>query len=150
MSHHTPSRKRMPRTRAGYNQSFAVGGAEFYLTANTNADGELGEVFAKFGKVGNTLGGLMDMISIAVSVGLQYGVPLEVFVEKFMAMQFEPHGTTDDPDIREATSIGDYLARRLGLDFLPEETRRKLGIFTSAEHAEKMTADSYRRAPVAG
>ena len=106
------------RRRPSQTISFSVGGAEGYLTAGSYPDDGLGELFLKFGKQGSTLGGIMDAFSIAVSIGLQYGVPLETFVEKFTNLRFEPAGSTDDPDIRMAQSIMDYVFRRLALDYL--------------------------------
>src|ERR671938_247158 len=84
---------------------------------------------------GSTLAGVMDAFSVAISIGLQYGVPLETFVTKFTNMRFEPAGMTDDPDIRMAASVMDYIFRRLALDFLPYERRSGLGIFTAGERA---------------
>ena len=103
--------------------SFTVGGAEGYMTSGAHDDGELGEVFLKLGKQGSTLAGVMDAFSIAVSIGLQYGVPLETYVSKFTNLRFEPAGLTDDPDVRMAQSIMDYIFRRLALDYLPFESR---------------------------
>jgi ribonucleoside-diphosphate reductase alpha chain len=125
----------MPRTRRGATTSFQIGGAEFSITANASHDGTLGEVFAKFGKVGSTTAGLMDLLSIAISLGLQHGVPLETFVAKFKDMRFEPMGMTDDPDIPEAPSVGDYLARRLARDWLDIDTRKHLDLLTPDEEA---------------
>jgi ribonucleoside-diphosphate reductase alpha chain len=110
-----------------------VGGAEGYMTAGAYADGALGEVFLKLGKQGSTLAGVMDAFSIAVSIGLQYGVPLQTFVEKFTNLRFEPAGMTDDPDVRMAQSMMDYIFRRLALDYLPFEERAALGLYTAAE-----------------
>ena len=93
------------------------------MTAGAYDDGGLGEVFLKLGKQGSTLAGVMDAFSIAISIGLQYGVPLETYVSKFTNMRFEPAGMTDDPDIRMAQSIMDYIFRRLALDYLPFEDR---------------------------
>jgi len=117
------TRKRLPKSRPSMTTSFSVGGAEGYMTAGAYADGALGEVFLKLGKQGSTLAGVMDAFSIAVSIGLQYGVPLETFVEKFTNLRFEPSGMTDDADIRIAQSMMDYIFRRLALDYLPFETR---------------------------
>jgi ribonucleoside-diphosphate reductase alpha chain len=103
------------------------------MTAGAYADGALGEVFLKLGKQGSTLAGVMDAFSIAVSIGLQYGVPLETFVEKFTNLRFEPAGMTDDADIRIAQSMMDYIFRRLALDYLPFEQRSAMGLYTSAE-----------------
>jgi len=102
-------------------------------------------VFIKMSKQGSTLSGLMDAFSIAVSIGLQYGVPLESFVSKFIGTRFEPAGFTDDQDVRLAQSIVDYVFRRLALDYLPFETREALGIL-SAE--ERITALDAAHAPV--
>jgi ribonucleoside-diphosphate reductase alpha chain len=92
---------------------------------------------------GSTLAGMMDAFSIAVSVGLQYGVPLETYVSKFTNMRFEPAGLTDDPDVRMAQSIVDYIFRRLALDFLPFETRSALGIHSAEERQRHLDTGSY-------
>jgi ribonucleoside-diphosphate reductase alpha chain len=130
-----PVRKRLPKSRPSTTTSFSVGGAEGYMTAGAYADGALGEVFLKLGKQGSTLAGVMDAFSIAVSIGLQYGVPLETFVEKFTNLRFEPAGMTDDADIRMAQSMMDYIFRRLALDYLPFEQRSAMGLYTAAERA---------------
>jgi ribonucleoside-diphosphate reductase alpha chain len=103
-------------------------------------DDGLGEVFLKLGKQGSTLAGVMDAFSIATSIALQYGVPLEAFVNKFVNMRFEPSGMTDDPDIRMAQSIVDYIFRRLALDYLDYDSREALGIFTAEERAAQVAA----------
>jgi ribonucleoside-diphosphate reductase alpha chain len=131
----TPVRNRLPKSRPATTTSFSVGGAEGYMTAGAYADGALGEVFLKLGKQGSTLAGVMDAFSIAVSIGLQYGVPLETFVEKFTNLRFEPAGMTDDQDIRMAQSMMDYIFRRLALDYLPFEQRSAMGLYTAAERA---------------
>jgi ribonucleoside-diphosphate reductase alpha chain len=128
-----PVRKRLPKARPATTTSFSVGGAEGYMTAGAYEDGSLGEVFLKLGKQGSTLAGVMDAFSIAVSIGLQYGVPLETFVEKFTNLRFEPAGMTDDKDIRMAQSMMDYIFRRLALDYLPFEQRSAMGLYTVAE-----------------
>ncbi|WP_432743038.1 vitamin B12-dependent ribonucleotide reductase [Streptomyces sp. JH002] len=138
-----PVRKRLPKGRPGITTSFTVGGAEGYMTANSYPDDGLGEVFLKMSKQGSTLAGMMDAFSIAVSVGLQYGVPLETYVSKFTNMRFEPAGMTDDQDVRMAQSIVDYIFRRLALDFLPFETRSALGIHTAAERQRHLETGSY-------
>jgi len=130
-----PVRKRLPKSRPSTTTSFSVGGAEGYMTAGAYADGTLGEVFLKLGKQGSTLAGVMDAFSIAVSIGLQYGVPLETFVEKFTNLRFEPAGMTDDADVRIAQSMMDYIFRRLALDYLPFEQRSAMGLYTAAERA---------------
>ncbi|WP_424211437.1 vitamin B12-dependent ribonucleotide reductase [Streptomyces sp. BI20] len=138
-----PVRKRLPKGRPGITTSFTVGGAEGYMTANTYPDDGLGEVFLKMSKQGSTLAGMMDAFSIAVSVGLQYGVPLETYVAKFTNMRFEPAGMTDDPDVRMAQSIVDYIFRRVALDFLPFETRSALGIHSAEERQRHLETGSY-------
>lgn len=134
-----PIRRRLPKSRPSRTTSFSVAGAEGYLTAGSYEDGELGEVFLKLGKQGSTLAGVMDAFSIAISIALQYGVPLEAFVSKFVNMRFEPAGMTDDPDIRMSQSIMDYIFRRLALDHLPLDRREALGIFTADERAATVT-----------
>jgi len=136
-----PIRRRLPKSRPSRTTSFSVAGAEGYLTAGSYEDGELGEVFLKLGKQGSTLAGVMDAFSIAISIALQYGVPLEAFVSKFVNMRFEPAGLTDDPDIRMSQSIMDYIFRRLALDYLPLEKREALGIFTADERAATVAAN---------
>ena len=96
-------------------------------------------------KQGSTLAGVMDAFSIAISIGLQYGVPLETYVGKFTNMRFEPAGMTDDPDIRMAASVMDYIFRRLALDYLPYERRADLGIFTAKERAAQARAEAAAR-----
>jgi ribonucleoside-diphosphate reductase alpha chain len=98
----------------------------------------VGEVFLKLGKQGSTLAGVMDAFSLAISVGLQYGIPLESYVAKFTNLRFEPAGMTDDPDIRIATSIMDYIFRRLALDHLPYEQRAELGILSATERSAQL------------
>ncbi|MHB8275279.1 MAG: vitamin B12-dependent ribonucleotide reductase, partial [Dermatophilaceae bacterium] len=142
-----PVRKRLPKRRPSQTTSFTVGGAEGYLTAGSYPDDGLGELFLKFGKQGSTLGGVMDAFAIAVSVGLQYGVPLETFVEKFTNLRFEPAGLTDDPDIRMAQSLMDYTFRRLALDYMDFETRSSMGIYTADERMRQLETGSYA-APV--
>jgi ribonucleoside-diphosphate reductase alpha chain len=138
-----PTRKRLPKSRPSRTTSFSVGGAEGYLTSGSYPDDGLGEVFLKLGKQGSTLAGVMDAFAIAVSVGLQYGVPLETFVQKFTNLKFEPAGLTDDPDIRMAQSIMDYVFRRLALDYLSFDERAELGIYTATERARQVETGSY-------
>lgn len=140
----TPAtRKRLPKSRPSRTTSFSVGGAEGYMTAGTYEDGQLGEIFLKLGKQGSTLAGVMDAFSIAVSIGLQYGVPLETYVSKFTNSRFEPAGMTDDADIRMAQSMMDYIFRRLALDYLPYEERAAYGIYTAAERAQALETGEY-------
>jgi len=138
-----PTRKRLPKSRPSRTTSFSVGGAEGYMTSGSYPDDGLGEVFLKLGKQGSTLAGVMDAFSIAVSIGLQYGVPLETFVQKFSNLKFEPAGLTDDPDIRMAQSIMDYIFRRLALDYLSFDERAELGIYTATERARQVETGSY-------
>ncbi|MET7398329.1 vitamin B12-dependent ribonucleotide reductase [Dactylosporangium sp. NPDC005572] len=137
-----PVRKRLPKKRPSSTVSFSVAGAEGYLTASSYPDDGLGEVFLKMSKQGSTLAGVMDAFSVAISIGLQYGVPLETYVSKFVNMRFEPAGMTDDPDIRLASSVMDYIFRRLALDFLDFDTRSELGVLTSAERAAQLRAEA--------
>ena len=134
-----PVRKRLPKKRPSVTTSFTVAGAEGYMTAGMYEDDSLGEVFLKLGKQGSTLAGVMDAFSIGISIALQYGVPLETYIQKFTNMRFEPAGMTDDPDIRMAQSVMDYIFRRLALDHLPVETRAELGIFTAEERAAQVS-----------
>jgi ribonucleoside-diphosphate reductase alpha chain len=140
---HKPFRKRLPKSRASRTTSFTVGGAEGYMTSGAHDDGELGEIFLKLGKQGSTLAGVMDAFSIAVSIGLQYGVPLETYVSKFTNLRFEPAGLTDDPDVRMAQSLIDYVFRRLALDYLDFDTRSAYGIYTAEERARHVETGSY-------
>ena len=135
---HRPVRRRLPKTRSATVTRFDVAGAEGYMTASTYPDDGVGEVFLKLGKQGSTLAGVMDAFSMAISVGLQYGIPLESYVAKFTNMRFDPAGMTDDPDIRIATSMMDYIFRRLALDHLPYEQRAELGILSAAERAAQL------------
>jgi ribonucleoside-diphosphate reductase alpha chain len=138
-----PIRRRLPKARPSLTTSFSVGGAEGYMTAGSYPDDGLGEVFLKLGKQGSTLAGVMDAFSIAISIALQHGVPLETYVSKFTNMRFEPAGLTDDPDIRMAQSILDYIFRRLALDYLDFETRSGLGIYTAEERTRQLETGSY-------
>ncbi len=138
-----PRRKRLPKSRRSQTTSFSVGGAEGYMTASVYDDGRLGEVFLKLGKQGSTLAGVMDAFSIAISIALQYGVPLETFVQKLTNLKFEPAGMTDDSDVRIAQSVMDYIFRRLALDYLPYEERTELGIYTASERARYVATGSY-------
>ena len=140
---YAPTRKRLPKSRVSRTTSFTVGGAEGYMTSGAHEDGTLGEVFLKLGKQGSTLAGVMDAFSIATSIGLQYGVPLETFVSKFTNLRFEPAGLTDDADVRMAQSIMDYIFRRLALDYLSFEDRAALGIYSADERQRYLETGSY-------
>jgi ribonucleotide reductase alpha subunit len=136
-----PVRKRLPRQRPATVTRFSVAGAEGYMTASSYPDDGIGEVFLKLGKQGSTLAGVMDAFSMAISVGLQYGIPLESYVAKFTNMRFEPAGLTDDPDIRIASSVMDYIFRRLALDHLPYGQRAALGILSAAERNAQLAGE---------
>ena len=142
-----PVRNRLPKARPSRTVSFSVAGAEGYMTAGSYPDDGLGEIFIKMSKQGSTLAGVMDAFSIAISIGLQYGVPLEAFVSKFVNMRFEPAGMTDDADIRMSQSIMDYIFRRLALDHLPYDKRSALGIFSAEERAATVAGGSYDAPP---
>jgi ribonucleoside-diphosphate reductase alpha chain len=135
---HRPVRRRLPRQRPATVTRFSVAGAEGYMTASSYPDDGVGEVFLKLGKQGSTLAGVMDAFSVAISVGLQYGIPLDSYVAKFTNMRFEPAGLTDDPDIRIASSVMDYIFRRLALDHLSYDERAELGILSAAERAAEV------------
>jgi ribonucleoside-diphosphate reductase alpha chain len=131
-----PVRRRLPSSRPARTISFAVGEAEGYITAGEYPDDGIGEIFLKVSKQGSTLSGVMDAFAIAVSLGLQYGVPLEAFVSKFVNMRFEPSGMTKDQDIRFASSLVDYVFRRLALEYLPATTREGLGVQSIQERKD--------------
>ncbi len=136
-----PVRRRLPKQRPAVVTRFSVAGAEGYMTASSYPGDGVGEVFLKLGKQGSTLAGVMDAFSMAISISLQYGVPLEKWVEKFTNMRFEPAGITDDPDIRIASSVMDYVFRRLALDHLPYDTRAELGILSAAERTAQLAGE---------
>ncbi|MFV0407997.1 MAG: vitamin B12-dependent ribonucleotide reductase [Propioniciclava sp.] len=138
-----PRRQRLPKQRLSRTTSFTVGGAEGYMTSSEYTDGRLGELFLKLGKQGSTLAGVMDAFSIAISIALQYGVPLETYVQKFTNLKFEPAGMTDDADLRMAQSVIDYVFKRLALDYLSFDERAELGIYTAAERARYVETGSY-------
>lgn len=114
-----PRRERLPHTRRGMTHKFSIQGHEGYVTVGFYLDGRPGEVFITMAKEGSTIGGLMDVLGTSISIGLQYGVPLEVFVNKFAHSRFEPAGFTQNPDIPIAKSVADYIFRWLGLEFIP-------------------------------
>lgn len=133
-------RRKLPKQRPSQTISFQVGDAKGYITAGEYPGDGLGELFVKLGKQGSTLSGLLDSFAISVSLGLQYGVPLEAYVEKFMNMRFEPAGMTDDEEIRFASSIVDYIARKLAIEYLPADEREALGILTLEERNAQLDA----------
>jgi ribonucleoside-diphosphate reductase alpha chain len=131
-----PIRERLPRRRKSYTFTFRVADCEGYVTVGEYVDGRPGEVFMKVSKQGSTLAGIMDAFSISVSLGLQHGVPLRTFVQKYTNMRFEPAGMTDDTDLRIASSLVDYIFRRLAVDYLSFDERSELGILTSSERTQ--------------
>ncbi len=133
-----PLRERLPRRRRSATFAFRVADCEGYVTVGEYDDGRPGEVFMKVSKQGSTLAGIMDAFSISVSLGLQHGVPLSTFVRKYTNMRFEPAGMTDDPDIRIAASLVDYIFRRLAVDYMPLDERLELGIQTVPERTQPL------------
>jgi ribonucleoside-diphosphate reductase alpha chain len=136
-------RERLPRSRKGHTHAFKVGEVEGYLTTGEYEDGRLGEVFVRVSKQGSTLAGIVDAWSISLSMGLQHGVPLQSYVDKYSGMRFEPSGMTQDPDVRIANSLVDYIARRLAIDYLENDARNSLGIFTKEERVNLVEEASY-------
>lgn len=131
-----PIRERMPRRRTSTTFAFRVADCEGFVTVGEYEDGRPGEVFMKVAKQGSTLAGIMDAFAISVSLGLQHGVPLATYVKKYTAMRFEPAGMTDDPELRIAASLVDYIFRRLAVDYLSYEERVDLGVLTSEERTQ--------------
>ena len=131
-----PERRRLPRARTSRTFEFRVADCKGFATVGEYEDGSPGEIFLRVSKQGSTLSGVMDSFAMAVSHGLQYGVPLRAYVDAFTGMRFEPNGLTDDPDIRIATSLIDYLFRRLAVEYLNPEERLELGIFTTDERLQ--------------
>jgi len=129
-------RERLPRRRVSATFSFRVADCEGYVTVGEYEDGRPGEVFIKVSKQGSTLAGIMDAFSISISLGLQHGVPLSTYVRKYVNMKFEPSGMTDDADLRIATSIVDYIFRRLALDYLSPTERETLGVLSTSERIQ--------------
>jgi ribonucleoside-diphosphate reductase alpha chain len=131
-----PVRQKLPRTRTSKTFSFRVADCQGYVTVGEYEDGRPGEVFLKVAKQGSTLAGIMDAFAIGLSMGLQYGVPLEAYIEKFTNVRFEPAGMTDDPDIRFATSLVDYIFRRLAVEYVDRDKREAMGILTVGERLQ--------------
>jgi ribonucleoside-diphosphate reductase alpha chain len=123
-------RKRLPDDRTEVGRKFKVGDYEGYIHVGLYEDGTPGDIFVDIAKEGTALAGLMNSFMISVSLGLQYGVPLEVYVSKFAHMRFEPSGMTNDPDIRVAKSIVDYVFRWMGKKFLSVEQQEEIGILS--------------------
>lgn len=131
-----PVREKLPRTRVSKTFEFRVADLKGFVTVGEYTDGRPGEIFVRVSKQGSTLAGIMDAFAISLSHGLQYGVPIRAFIEAFTGMRFEPAGMTDDPDIRIASSLMDYLFRRLALEYLTYDERAELGIFSVGERSQ--------------
>jgi ribonucleoside-diphosphate reductase alpha chain len=129
-------RERLPRRRVSSTFAFRVADCEGYVTVGEYEDGRPGEAFIKVSKQGSTLAGIMDAFSISISLGLQHGVPLATYVRKYVNMKFEPSGMTDDTDLRIATSLVDYIFRRLALDYLSPSEREELGVLSTSERIQ--------------
>jgi ribonucleoside-diphosphate reductase alpha chain len=149
-----PRRKRMPRERQSITHKFSIGGHEGYITAGMYEDGTVGEIFlTDIGKEGSTLRGMMNSFATAISIALQYGVPLETLVQKFCYMRFDPEGITGNPEIPFAKSMPDYIMRWLASRFLDTDAQEELGILTPAVRARKAaqeTAQSMSASDTAG
>jgi ribonucleoside-diphosphate reductase alpha chain len=138
-----PQRKRMPRTRQSITHKFSIAGHEGYITAGMYEDGSVGEIFlTDIGKEGSTLRGMMNSFATAISIALQYGVPLETLVQKFSYMRFEPEGITGNPEIPFAKSMPDYIMRWLASRFLDVDAQEELGILTPEVRARKAAQDA--------
>jgi len=138
-----PKRRRMPRERQSITHKFSIGGHEGYITAGKYEDGTIGEIFlTDIGKEGSTLRGMMNSFATAISISLQYGVPLETLVRKFSYMRFEPEGMTSNPEIPFAKSMPDYIMRWLASRFLDVDLQEELGILTKEVRARKAAEDA--------
>src|SRR5437868_4140644 len=135
-----PRRRRLPDDRMEIGRKFRVGDYEGYIHVGIYEDGSPGDIFIDIAKEGTTLAGLMNSFMISVSLGLQYGVPLEVYVSKFAHMRFEPSGLTNDPDIRAAKSIVDYVFRWMGKKFLTFDQQEEIGILAPEVRARLSAA----------
>ena len=131
-----PVRRRLPKLRRSHTFEFRVADCKGFVTVGEYPDGRPGEIFVTVSKQGSTLAGIMDAFAISLSHGLQYGVPLAAFVETFVGVRFEPAGITDDPDIRIATSLMDYLFRKLAVMYLTPTERAALGVYTTGERTQ--------------
>ena len=143
-----PERRRLPRSRTSRTFEFRVADCKGFATVGEYEDGRPGEIFLRVSKQGSTLAGVMDAFAMAVSHGLQYGVPLRAYVDAFTGMRFEPAGMTDDPDIRIATSLIDYLFRRLAVEYLEPEERLGLGVFTTKERLQPTLPGVEEQVPI--
>jgi len=142
-----PRRKRMPRERQSITHKFSIGGHEGYITAGMYEDGSIGEIFlTDIGKEGSTLRGMMNSFATAISIALQYGVPLETLVQKFCYMRFDPEGITTNPEIPFAKSMPDYIMRWLASRFLDADVQEELGILTPEVRARKAAQEAAQSA----
>src|SRR5208337_2914362 len=138
-----PMRKRMPRERQSITHKFSIGNHEGYITAGMYPDGSVGEIFlTDIGKEGSTLRGMMNSFATAISIALQYGVPLETLVRKFSYMRFEPEGITGNPEIPFAKSMPDYIMRWLASRFLDTDAQEDLGILTPQVRTRKAAQEA--------
>ena len=131
-----PEREKLPRSRASRTFEFRVADCKGFVTVGEYEDGRPGELFIRVSKQGSTLAGIMDAFAISVSHGLQYGVPISAFVDAFVGMRFEPAGMTDDPELRLASSLMDYLFRRLAVEYMPVDDRKARNILTVGERTQ--------------
>lgn len=154
---HVPVRRKLPATRPSRTFEFRIADCKGYVTVGEYADGRPGEAFVHVSKQGSTLAGIMDAFAISLSYGLQHGVPLQAYATTFMGMRFDPSGMTSDPEIPMATSLMDYLFRKLAVMYLSTEDRSALGIFTAQERMqptlpgvdEQLMGDNGSRADIA-
>ncbi len=138
-----PKRRKMPRERQSITHKFSIGGHEGYITAGMYEDGTIGEIFlTDIGKEGSTLRGMMNSFATAISLSLQYGVPLETLVRKFSYMRFEPEGMTSNPEIPFSKSMPDYIMRWLASRFLDTDLQEELGILTKEVRARQAAQDA--------
>src|SRR5690606_29376240 len=121
-------RRELPRKRHSVTYKFRIADLKGFFTVGEYEDGAPGEIFISVSKQGSTLRGLMDALSVSISHGLQYGVPLKSYVKAMMSTSYAPSGITDDPEVRTASSITDYIARRLAIDYLSFDDRLELGL----------------------
>jgi ribonucleoside-diphosphate reductase alpha chain len=141
----------MPKERQSITHKFSVGGHEGYITAGMYEDGTVGEIFlTDIGKEGSTIKGMMNAFATAISIGLQYGVPLETFVEKFAFMRFEPEGYTGNPEVPFAKSMPDYIVRWMAARFCDTDVHEQMGIMTPEVRARKAAQEALMRGDTAG
>ncbi|MEX2055212.1 MAG: vitamin B12-dependent ribonucleotide reductase, partial [Candidatus Andersenbacteria bacterium] len=136
----TRMRRELPKVRPSKTYSFTVSDCHGYFTVGEYEDGTPGELFVRVAKMGSTLAGLMDSFARSISYSLQYGVPLKVYVKGMTSMSFAPAGVTDDPDIRTASSLIDYIFRRLALDYLSFDDRLELGLASIDDMPDEQTS----------